>query len=558
MKNFITKLSLLSLLIASMISCQDEDKIFGSLDAPSNLEINFDIQGVTSETPDGDGSGLVVFTSTAENAISYRYVFSDGTAFNAPSGIYQKRFTRVGVNSYDVTVIANGRGGISSSKTISITVFSNFSDEVAVTRLTGGSSKKWYIAANEPGHLGVGPNNNDPGFNFWPQYYAAAPFEKAGSTDSSCLYDGEFTFSLEGQTLKLDYNNNGSSFFNVAFQGVVNGTAGYDFCYNYDTSGNKTVSLAPSNSFVAQNGVVGQTRGTLLEISDSGFMGYYIGQNTYEIMSITENRMVLRAVAGNDAGLAWYQIFTTTPYSEQIGGGGNEDFTNLIWSDEFDTNGAPDATKWSYDIGRGDNGWGNNEAQYYTDRPENVVVQNGHLVITAKAENFAGASYTSARLKSENKFEFTYGKVEVKAKLPQGSGTWPAIWMLGANYDLPNFTWPACGEIDIMEHRGNQQNVIHGSLHYPGNSGGNPNTNSVTVPNVSNEFKVYSTIWSETSIRFFIDGELFHTFANDGSVPFNHDFFLILNVAMGGSFGGAISGGFTQSTMEIDYVRVYQ
>jgi beta-glucanase (GH16 family) len=109
-----------------------------------------------------------------------------------------------------------------------------------------------------------------------------------------------------------------------------------------------------------------------------------------------------------------------------------------------------------------------------------------------------------------------------------------------------------------MEHRGNQQNVIHGSLHYPGNSGGNPNTNSVTVPNVSNEFKVYSTIWSETSIRFFIDGELFHTFANDGTVPFNHDFFLILNVAMGGSFGGAIGGGFTQSTMEIDYVRVYQ
>ena len=338
----------------------------------------------------------------------------------------------------------------------------------------------------------------------------------------------------------------------------MGGSAGEDFCYEYNTAGAKTVSLAPSNSFVAQNGVVGQTRGTLLEISENGFMGYYIGQNTYEILSITENRMVLRAVAGNDSGLAWYQILTTTPYSEQIGGGGDEDFTNLIWSDEFETNGAPDPTKWSYDIGRGDNGWGNNEAQYYTDRPENVVVQNGNLVITAKAENFAGASYTSARLKSENKFEFTYGKVEVRAKLPQGAGTWPAIWMLGANYDQPGFTWPACGEIDIMEHVGNQQDVIHGSLHYPGNSGGNPNTNSVTIPNVSNEFKVYSVIWNESTIRFYVDGDLFHTFANDGSVPFNHDFFLILNVAMGGSFGGAIGGNFTQSTMEVDYVRVYQ
>jgi beta-glucanase (GH16 family) len=130
--------------------------------------------------------------------------------------------------------------------------------------------------------------------------------------------------------------------------------------------------------------------------------------------------------------------------------------------------------------------------------------------------------------------------------------------LLGANYDQPGFTWPACGEIDIMEHKGNEPNVIHGTLHYPGNSAGNANGTTVNVPNVSSDFKVYSVIWSDASIRFFVDGQLFKTFANSPTVPFNHDFFIILNVAMGGTFGGNIAPGFTQSAMKIDYVRVYQ
>ena len=132
--------------------------------------------------------------------------------------------------------------------------------------------------------------------------------------------------------------------------------------------------------------------------------------------------------------------------------------------------------------------------------PENVIVENGILKITAIAESYNGSEYTSARLLSKDKFDFQYGRVEVRAKLPEGGGTWPAIWMLGANID--EVSWPFCGEIDIMEHKGNNQNRIYGSLHYPGNSGGNTNTDSVSVPNVSTEFHNYEIEWTESSINF--------------------------------------------------------
>jgi beta-glucanase (GH16 family) len=181
-------------------------------------------------------------------------------------------------------------------------------------------------------------------------------------------------------------------------------------------------------------------------------------------------------------------------------------------------------------------------------------VSNGTLKITAKRNG--SSNYTSARLKSENKFEFTYGKVECRAKLPVGAGTWPAIWLLGQNYATN--TWPACGEIDIMEHRGYDPNRIHGSLHYPGRFGGNANTNTTLINNAASQFHDYKVIWTPSSIRFFVDNVLFHSFANSGSVPFNSDFFLILNVAMGGTFGGSIDPNFSEAAMEIDYIRVYQ
>ena len=228
---------------------------------------------------------------------------------------------------------------------------------------------------------------------------------------------------------------------------------------------------------------------------------------------------------------------------------------SLVWSDEFNISGAPDASKWGYDIGNGSGGWGNNELQYYTNRPENVVVSNGTLKIMAKKESFSGSSYTSARMLTKNKFSMKYGKVEVRAKLPAGVGTWPAIWMLGNNIDVAG--WPACGEIDIMEHKGSDQNRIYGTLHHPGHSGGNGDGNTVVVPNSATEFNIYSVEWTADVIKFSVNGNVFYTFANKPTLPFNQNFFIILNFAMGGTFGGTIDAAFSNATMEVDYVRVY-
>jgi beta-glucanase (GH16 family) len=153
-------------------------------------------------------------------------------------------------------------------------------------------------------------------------------------------------------------------------------------------------------------------------------------------------------------------------------------------------------------------------------------------------------------------FAFTYGKIEVRAKFPAGVGTWPAIWMLGSN--ITTVGWPACGEIDIAEHRGSELNKIFGTLHYPGRSGGNPNGSTRIISNATTEFHIYTVEWSALAIKIYVDGQLYHSVANSSAIPFNHDFFIILNVAMGGTFGGAVDPAFTNATMEVDYVRVYK
>jgi beta-glucanase (GH16 family) len=227
---------------------------------------------------------------------------------------------------------------------------------------------------------------------------------------------------------------------------------------------------------------------------------------------------------------------------------------SLIWSDEFDQPGAPNPAKWNYDLGAG--GWGNQELQYYTNRTDNAIVSNGTLKIIAKKENYSGSAYTSARLLTKDKFAFKYGKVEVRAKMPVGIGTWPAAWMLGAN--ISTVSWPNCGEIDIVEHKGSDVNRIYGTLHYPGNFGGNAVGGTKVITGANSEFHVYACEWTALSIKFYIDGELYFTFANNSTLPFNQNFFVLLNLAMGGTFGGTIDAAFNNATFEVDYVRVYQ
>ncbi|AWG23397.1 laminarinase [Flavobacterium faecale] len=548
MKNILIKIMALFTLLL-MVNCAKDDYSFGSLIAPTNIVVTYELVGKTAAMPDGDGSGLVKFTVKADNAISYKFVFTDGTSESSPSGVFEKRFTTTGVNTYTVTVLASGKAGLTSNTTVDVKVLSTFSDAEAVAFLTGGTSKKWYFSASEVGHLGVGPNNSDATQNYYGAYYQAAAWEKAGAASSSCLYNNVLTFSEVGGLLKFNLDNGGTTFFNSSYLSVAGGSGTDDSCLTYSATGTKAVSLSPSASVITKNAnAATQTRGTLMTFSDGGFMGYYVGQSTYEILSITENRMVVRAIMGNNPALAWYHTFVSTKPTQAVA---TVDYTKLVWSDEFNTDGTPDATKWTYDLGAG--GWGNSELQTYTNNTENVAVSAGTLKITAKK---SGSSYTSARLKSEGKFKFTYGKVEVRAKLPVGGGTWPAIWMLGSDYATN--TWPGCGEIDIMEAIGNEPNVIHGTLHYPGNSGGNGNTGKTTITNASTEFHVYKTVWSAASVKIYVDDVLFHTVANTSSLPFNKDFFMILNVAMGGTFGGSVDPTFAQSAMEIDYVRVYQ
>jgi len=178
------------------------------------------------------------------------------------------------------------------------------------------------------------------------------------------------------------------------------------------------------------------------------------------------------------------------------------------------------------------------------------------LKIKAIKENYMGSTYTSTRMLSKDKYVFTYGKVEVRAKLPAGVGTWPAIWMLGS--DVNTVPWPGCGEIDIMEHLGRDLNKIYGTLHYPGHSGGNADGGTRLITNATTEFHIYSLEWSASTIKILVDGQVVHTVANSSAIPFNHNFFFILNLAMGGNFGGAVDPSFTNASMEVDYIRVYK
>ena len=238
----------------------------------------------------------------------------------------------------------------------------------------------------------------------------------------------------------------------------------------------------------------------------------------------------------------------------------SNNFNKLVWSDEFDVDGSPDDSKWSFEIGTGSNGWGNGEKEYYTDRSENVIVEDGMLKITAIKENYEGAEYTSTRMKTQGKYDFTYGKIQVRAKLPFGKGTWPAIWMLGANKD--EVGWPACGEIDIMEHWGHEQGSAHSTVHTTSTKQeGAITPGSRFLDDISTAFHIYELEWDEEQLVFSVDGEETLTYKpsvyNSDTWPFTTGQFIILNVAMGGVWFD-IDPDFQQSTMEVDYVRVYQ
>lgn len=260
--------------------------------------------------------------------------------------------------------------------------------------------------------------------------------------------------------------------------------------------------------------------------------------------------MILLFVAVSSPGIAQYR------------------YTKLAWSDEFDRAGLPDSSRWSYDRGTGCPlicGWGNNEPQFYTwNRTENARVEKGELVIEARKESFEGAKYTSARITTKQKGDWTYGRVEVRAMLPNGLGTWPAIWMLPTENRYGG--WPKSGEIDIAETVGYQKDTLHQTIHTEKYNGmyQTQRTNVMRLNGHGRKYHVYAIEWSADKIEYYLDGVKTYTFAKEntgsGAWPFDQPFHLLLNVAIGGDFGGkkGIDETIFPTQMRVDYVRVYQ
>lgn len=279
------------------------------------------------------------------------------------------------------------------------------------------------------------------------------------------------------------------------------------------------------------------------------------------------NYVVVRGQLGRTALMLAVTLLVTNAFAQSNDPKQPDRHWTLVWSDEFNDGPRVDTAKWTFDIGG--NGFGNNELEYYTDRAQNAVVQGGHLTIRALREDYTSKDgitrhYTSARLKTQQKFSQKYGRFEARIKIPYGQGLWPAFWMLGD--DIEKTGWPTCGEIDIMENIGKEPAIVHGTIHGPGYSGSGGPTAPYELPRgeaFANKFHIFAVEWEPNSLRFYVDSHLYITRTPSDLPPgqkwvFDHPFFLLLNVAVGGDWPGSpdTSTRFPQ-TMLVDYVRVY-
>jgi len=532
----------LSLVILSFFGCQEDEPELDTILVPSNLMIATEVAS--------DQSGNVTVTPSAENALNFHVIFTPGAdpVVINPGQSAQFRYTSSGQFTAPITVIAFGAGGVSSSATVQVDLDVRLFIDAETLRLIGGDgTKRWVWNSGEAGHFGVGPLTND-----FPEFFSAGPDQL-----NPCLYDDVLVFSY-------DANDNYSYSLEPGAdnQVFINWTEINRFFPDASPQqfNDECRDITDQADFQSDFAILENEDGTRTLDVGSSFLSYWsVIPGQYQIVELTENRLTLRGISqpfNGDAPLAWYSTFVPENLDPNGGGGTATSFDTMVWSEEFNVNGAPDPTVWNYDLGTGNNGWGNGESQYYTDRAENIIVEDGILKITARAESFNGSNYTSSRIQSHNNVKFQYGKVEIRAKLPTGGGTWPALWMLGSDFETN--IWPNAGEIDIMEHVGNQQDKIFGTTHDPNNFAGNARSVDTTVPGASTEFHVYGIEWTETEIKFLVDDMVYGMVSNNSGLPFNKDFFFIMNVAMGGTFGGAIDSAFVESTMEVDYIRVYQ
>lgn len=293
-------------LLIAFSGCKKDEYDMGDLVAPTNLTITYELVGADDENPFGDGSGMVHFTANAQNAITYTFDFGDGSSKAvAGSGKLTKRFSVTGTVAYNVTVQAVGTGGITSSKTTQLEVLSTFEDAQLVDYLTGGSSKTWYWAFDQPGHTGLGPVADDYGnaeFT-WPAWWSIP----ANDPDKACMYGAEFVFTKTEMGMTFEQTT-GPAFIPATYAGKI-GVQG-DVCHDESVAtslyGVKNVSLAPSSSLAAE---AGQYRGTTMAFGDDGFMCWWVGKSEYDIIEVTDN--ILRVRIMEDDTYAWYHTFTS-------------------------------------------------------------------------------------------------------------------------------------------------------------------------------------------------------------------------------------------------------
>jgi beta-glucanase (GH16 family) len=533
--------------ILLFVACQEDDVTFGEVITPTNVQLVVDVAT--------DQSGNVTVFPSADDVLNFHIYFEDDAepvvVQNGEEATF--RYTRSGQYQQVITVVAYGTGGASSSESVLVDLDVRLViDPIILENIAGGANetKRWVWDQSNAGHFGVG----DPAEDF-PNFFSAGP-----SSLNPCMYDDVLVFSHDGQdNYSFVLEAGDATFINWAevkrFFPDATPQQFADECRDISDQIETDTGfvIITDNDGVSTLEVVGST------------MSYWSGALVYEITELTANKLTVRGIQQpfNPTGppLAWYHTFvpegqTTTCVGGETGNAGSGTNTTLVWEENFDDDGAPCNGNWNIELGTGGGGWGNGEEQFYTDRPSNVIVENGVLKITARAEEFNDNQYTSGRITTKDKFEFQYGRIEARAKLPTGGGTWPAIWMLGADFETN--PWPAAGEMDIMEHVGNQQDRIFSTVHYPGNSGNEGVGNSTVIIGASEEFHIYTLDWTPTQLIFSVDGNPHFAFDNDASVPFNKDFFLILNVAMGGNFGGMIDPNFVESTMEVDYIKVFQ
>lgn len=278
------------------------------------------------------------------------------------------------------------------------------------------------------------------------------------------------------------------------------------------------------------------------------------GSYTHTLYAAGDNQVSVIVKAYSSTNNFTESVRNFTVFVDDSGNtNGCPDLAGIVWCDEFNGSGGIDEDKWSYQTGGG--GWGNQEAQIYSNNTNYVKQEGGFLKIQARK---VGSSYYSGRIQTKGKYEFQYGRVDIRAKLPTAQGTWPALWMLGANYD--SVGWPECGEIDIMEQFENK-NSVTSTLHWKKQDGTRGDYGQDVTNSTFDQFHIYSMEWDSQQVRTYLDGQQFYAIdiADIGPYyPFNKPFFFIFNLAMGGTNGGTIDPNFTADSMEVDYIRVFE